>query len=268
VKWVYSTGRVTYSPDKRPIRFSGVVYDITERKIKEEADAAIARARDQFFMIAGHELKTPLTCLQLQLQVHEFELKNPDEGMSINWADESLKKQRRHIARITRIVDNMLDQSKIQERNLDLHQENFDLSQMVREVIDEFSVTANNAGVMVKFHPSESIVGDWDRFRLEQVLFNLLINALRYGNKSPIDVFVSLDNSHAMITVKDDGIGIKKEDHTRIFEKFERAVSGDNRDGIGLGLYISNNIVKAHKGSIQVKSETGKGSEFTVMLPL
>lgn len=260
VKWVNSRGRITYSQDKKPILLSGVVYEITERKLKEEADAAIAKARDQFFMIAGHELKTPLTCLHLQLQVQEWE----HEGKN----SEMINKQRRHLSRITRIVDNMLDQSKILEKNLDLHLEKFDLSSMVREVIDEFSVTAQNSNVTVNFKSDSEIIGMWDRFRLEQVLFNLLINALRYGNRSPIDVMVFVHEGEARIKVRDEGIGIKPEDHQRIFEKFERAVAPDNRDGIGLGLFISNNIVKAHRGSIELQSESGKGSEFTVVLPL
>lgn len=263
VKWVISRGRVIFSQDKKPIGLAGVVYDITERKIKEEADAAIARARDQFFMIAGHELKTPLTCLHLQLQVQEWEITNSPENALLN-----INKQRRHLSRITRIVDNMLDQSKIEERSIDLHLEKFNLAYMVQDVIDEFSVTAQNSNVEIFFESTGEIKGKWDRFRLEQVLFNLLINALRYGNKKPIYVSVISQDGHALIKVRDEGIGIKKEDHHRIFEKFERAVSDDNRDGIGLGLFISNNIVKAHKGSIELQSESGKGSEFTVVLPV
>lgn len=263
VKWVISRGRVIFSQDKKPIGLAGVVYDITERKIKEEADAAIARARDQFFMIAGHELKTPLTCLHLQLQIQEWELASFPENVRLN-----INKQRRHLSRITRIVDNMLDQSKIEERTIDLHLEEFNLSEMVQDVIDEFSVTAQNSNVKVHFESIGDIKGKWDRFRLEQVIFNLLINALRYGEKRPIHVVVGSQNGHALIRVRDEGIGIRKEDHLRIFEKFERAVSQDNRDGIGLGLFISNNIVKAHKGSIELQSESGKGSEFTVVLPV
>lgn len=263
-KWVLSRGRCTFSP----ARFSGVVYDITESKMKEEALAAAIKTRDQFFMIASHELRTPLTCLQLQIQVMEWELKQ-FEGTELTGKLESgLKKQQDHLMRISRLVDNILDESMIMEGRLQIEYEHFDISEMVAGVVDRFKVAAESSGVELTFTNDKKVSGKWDRFRLEQVLLNLLMNAIRYGNKKPIHVEVDVNKQHALISVRDNGMGIKPEDQKRVFERFERVISDNEVSGIGLGLYISNNIVRAHGGEILIKSEINKGSEFTVVLPL
>lgn len=269
VRWVMSRGRCNYSHDGVPIRFSGVVYDITEKKEREFSKNQSMKLRDQFFMIAGHELKTPLTCLQLQLKVQEWELQNhPSQAITPEKIAFSIHKQQQHLNRIIRIVDNMLDQSKIEKGDVQLEYENFDLSQMISNVVEDFSLIAHRSGVTVDFICNEKITGRWDRFRLEQVLLNLLMNALRYGNKKPIQVMLEKNGDLVVFAVKDQGIGIKKEDQDRIFRKFERAVSENEISGMGLGLYISMSIVKKHGGSIEVDSESGKGAKFTVLLPL
>jgi PAS domain S-box-containing protein len=269
VKWVQSRGRCTFEKEsKTPVRFSGVVYDITEKKMKQEALDKATKARDQFFMIASHELRTPLTCLELQLQVMEWDLKNkyPDE-FSAEKIEQNLKKQREHLSRITRIMDNILDESRISHGKLPMHIEEFDLSEMVLNILGEFRLTAETAGVTVQAETQKDLLGSWDRFRLEQALLNLLTNALRYGNKNPIFVQVKGNDKTVTLTVKDQGIGIKPEDHDRVFDRFERANSDNEGNGMGLGLFISKNIVKDHGGEIRLKSEFGKGSEFHIILP-
>lgn len=266
-RWVLSRGRCTYDMNKKPIRFSGVICDITEKKIKEDERAAVMKIRDQFFLIAGHELRTPLTCMQLQFQVSEWDLRNNPEVFTIERIESGLKKQQQHLKRITRIVENILDESKIAAGRFHMQFEEFDLSEMVADVLEEFKVIAKSSDVEIHVIASETIVGYWDRFRLEQVLLNLLINAVRYGHKKPIQVEVKREDNFACFIVRDKGIGIQPEDQSRIFERFERANTDLDVNGIGLGLYISNNIVSAHGGKIRLKSEFGKGSEFTVLLP-
>lgn len=263
MKWVRSHGRLTGN------RFSGVVYDITEMKLKQEALDRAVKARDNFFMIASHELRTPLTCLELQLQVMEFDLKNAtQEELSPEKFKLGLEKQREHLARITRIIDNILDESRINRGHIPMSPENFDLSVMVRHIVGEFKIAAENAGVSVTLDTENSIVGKWDRFKLEQVLLNLLSNALRYGEKKPIRIRTFQNASLAFFSVQDEGLGIKTEDQERIFDRFERVAEENGVKGFGLGLFISNSVVKAHGGEIRVQSEPGKGSIFTVALPI
>lgn len=272
LRWVMSRGRCSYDLDSpnHPVRFSGVVFDITERKLKEEALEAALKARDHFFMIAGHELKTPLTCLHLQLKVNQWELRyNYPNAFTAEKIELSLQKQSEQLLRITRIIDNMLDESQISQGQLPLQLEKFDLCEMVYQVLDNFRFIANSSGVEISFvKPTDNIHGTWDRFRLEQVLLNLLINAIRYGQQKPIHVDVFCEDKNSCIVVRDQGIGITPEDQLRIFNRFERGVAAHDIRGLGLGLYISDNIVKAHGGMIQLKSEPGSGSEFKVVIPL
>lgn len=269
VRWVHSRGRRTLDPvTKEPLRFAGIVYDITEKKEKEEALYRAMAAKQEFFTVAGHELKTPLTCLQLQLAVLELQIR---EGASAELRDAlkpSLKKQSEHLMRIKRIVENILDETRISRGTLNLQKEEFNLSEMVEEVLSQFQVTADLAGVNVEFVSDGEIQGSWDKFRLEQVLLNLLINALKYGNNRPIRVEVKSEKNLASFSVIDNGQGIALEDQPKIFKSYERAQEKRNNNGLGLGLYISKNIVSAHGGDIHLKSEPGKGSAFTVTLPL
>ena len=148
-----------------------------------------------------------------------------------------------------------------------VQRQDFDLSEMVSDVIARFRDTAEAHSVEIRFDSGHPIRGSWDRFRLEQVLLNLLTNAVRYGNKKPVLAKVEREGPHALITVLDQGLGISAQDQARIFDRFERAVSENEVSGLGLGLYISREIVQEHGGEIRLKSEPGRGSEFTVFLP-
>lgn len=262
-RWVFSRGRCTFDPETRKaVRFSGVVFDITDAK-------EVLKVREQFFAIAGHELKTPLTCLQLQNQVAQWDLENNfPAAFTKDKIESGLQRQNDQLLRLTRIVDNILDESKISEGRLSLQLEYFNLAEMVSDVLDRFKTMIDSSGVEIKFSNSYEVFGVWDRFRIEQVFLNLLINAIRYGNKKPIEIEVFKENKFAALKVRDNGIGIKEDDHARIFERFQRLAPEKDKSGMGLGLFISNNIVVAHGGEIRVKSESLKGSEFSVLLPI
>jgi len=269
VRWVHSRGRRTLDPvTKEPLRFAGIVYDITEKKEKEEALHRAIAARQEFFTIAGHELKTPLTCMQLQLAVLELQIKEAASEDLKSVLNPSMRKQSEHLMRITKIVDNILDETRITEGRLSLQKEAFNLTQMVKDVLSQFQVTADLAGVSIEFETTGEILGHWDRFRLEQVLLNLLINALKYGNNKPIRVLVEGRSDLATFTVLDSGKGIPSAEQTKIFQRFERGEETSRSNGLGLGLFISKTIIEAHGGEIKLESEPGKGSAFIVELPL
>jgi two-component system sensor histidine kinase VicK len=267
-RWVMSRGRCAFDSDSdsdEPVRFSGVVYDVTEKKRKEEVLEAAIKTRDQFLMMAGHELKTPLTCLNLDIQVKEWDLKHKyPEAFSASQIKRGLKKQQDNILKITRIIDNILDESKIAEGHLHLQLERFNLCKVVKDVLESVKTDLE-----IEFHSSaKNITVKWDRFRIEQVIFNLLINAIKYSKKKPIQIELMKNDTLVMIIVRDQGVGIKHVDQKRIFERFGRGISENEVTGMGLGLYLSDKIVQMHGGKIELKSELGIGSEFTVFLPV
>lgn len=271
LRWVLSRGRCTFASGSRvPVRFAGIVYDITDRKMKEEAQAAAAHVRDQFFMIASHELRTPLTCLQLQIDVLNVEIReNFPQALENQIVNTGLRKQYEHLFRVSHIVENILQAAKFSVTpELILNYTKMDLQEFVSEVLDRFRLAAENAGVRIIFSKDVPVNGRWDRFRLEQVILNLLTNGVKYGNSSPLTVEVRAEAERAIISVRDHGIGIRPEDQKRIFDRFERIPTSKKITGMGLGLYIANYIVSSHGGEIQVQSELGKGSEFKVLLPL
>lgn len=269
IRWVLSRGRCTYTPNSPyPTRLAGIVYDITERKNKEIELANALEARSEFFTIAGHELKTPLTCLHLQLKVMEYQLKDISQNKSsIDDLQTALKKQQEHLLRISKIVDNILDESKISKGLFSLDIESCDLSDIASEVLEQVKLMSHSNGVEIKFLRPPSIIGKWDRYRLEQVLLNLLLNAIRYGNNGPVQFDLVKEPERVLIIVRDHAQGIDPQDQARIFQRYERANQDQTVPGMGLGLYISNYIVRAHGGEINLKSEIGKGSEFTVSIP-
>jgi len=173
----------------------------------------------------------------------------------------------RQTRRLARLVNELLDISRIRLGRMELQLEELELVEVVHEAM------VRSQGELVwtegepRFHPKGPVVGWWDRRRLSQVTLNLLDNAIRYGQGKPVDVVVCAQGDEAVLVVKDRGIGIAPEACKRIFERFERAAS-HNFGGLGLGLYIVREIVEAHGGTIQVESELGLGSTFTVRLPL
>jgi signal transduction histidine kinase len=170
-------------------------------------------------------------------------------------------------ARLHRLIDDLLDVSRIAAGRLELHVETVDLAQIVREVGLRFSEEAARTGSALNVHAPTQVVGRWDRNRLDQVVTNLVSNAIKYGDCKPIDVSVAGEDNNATVTIRDRGLGIAPGDHERIFGRFERAASSRHYGGIGLGLWIVKQIVDALGGTITVESRPGDGSTFTVVLP-
>lgn len=225
-------------------------------------------ARELFLSIASHELKTPLTSLKLQAQIRKRAV---DRGEFERFAPEKLPKllaeDEKQINRILKLVEDMLDISRIQAGKLSLNLESFDLSAQVRELLDRFSAMIQSAGCTVSF-VGDPVVGTWDRFRMEQIITNLLTNAIKYGAGSPIVIELRAEPHVAVLSIRDHGIGIAPEDHARIFGQFERVASSNGAAGFGLGLYIVKQLVDSHGGRIAVSSELKKGATFSLELPL
>ncbi|AUX45075.1 protein kinase [Sorangium cellulosum] len=232
------------------------------------AQEAIGR-RDEFLMIASHELKTPLTSLQMQIQMVERHLRR-DRSANLTPAriETMFQVVNRQIARLGHLVDELLDVSRLHAGRLTLACEPVDLSSLAREIVERMAPQLAAAGCRTELEMDEPVVGHWDRSRLEQVLFNLLSNAMKYGMHRPIHVGVRRQANSALVIVRDHGIGIAEGDQARIFDRFERAVSARNFGGLGLGLYLVRWIVSSHGGTVRVESKPNGGATFVVELPL
>lgn len=250
------------------IALSGSIIDkaLSRRIALSEALEDTVKSRDEFLSIVSHELKTPLTTMKFQIQLSLRTLLTIQliDQEKRNKLESMLKQTDRSIERINRLVDDMLDISRISTGKLALQLEEFELDEVVTEVIERLAPLLGH----IEYTTMKGVRGKWDKFRIEQVITNLLTNAAKYGEKKPIKVDMSKSNGCAIINVKDSGRGIAKEDHEKIFQRFQRIKAADQISGLGIGLYIVKEIVQMHKGSIGVKSELNVGSEFTVIIPL
>jgi PAS domain S-box-containing protein len=229
------------------------------------------RLRDEFLSIASHELKTPLTPLQLQVQTilrRAAQLTRDDEARQ--WLEQRLATLQRQGERLNRLVDELLDISRLARGRLQLNLEAVELAEVVDEVVTTLQTQGEmeRRGAQVSVSIEAGIVGRWDRLRLEQVIINLLTNALKYGEGSPVAIAGRAQEGEAILTVADKGIGISEAYQQRIFERFERAASATHYGGLGLGLYIVQQVISALGGTIGVQSSPGQGATFTVTLPL
>ncbi|MCP3136835.1 GAF domain-containing sensor histidine kinase [Pyxidicoccus sp. QH1ED-7-1] len=238
-------------------------------RLLREAREAV-RLRDEFLGIASHELKTPLTPLHLKVQLlhKQVELAAArGQPVSAERVSETLEVVQRQVRRLTSLVDNLLDVSRITAGRLKLELEEMDLASVAAEILYRFAPSASQLNCALELHAPMAVVGRWDRLRLEQVVTNLLSNALKYGAGQPVSVHVEAQGRLARLTVRDGGIGISAEDLPRIFERFERAVSDRHYGGLGLGLYITRQIVEAFGGTVRATSALGQGSTFVLELP-
>ncbi|WP_233582856.1 GAF domain-containing sensor histidine kinase [Corallococcus sp. CA053C] len=238
-------------------------------RLLREAREAV-RQRDEFLGIASHELKTPLTPLSLKVQLLQKQvtvLAREGKPVPTERVSETLEVVQRQVRRLSRLVDNLLDVSRISAGRLRLEVEELDLASVAAEILYRFAPAAQQQGTELELHAPVPVVGRWDRLRLEQVVTNLLSNALKYGAGRPVAVAVEARGTTARLTVTDHGIGIAPEDLARIFERFERAVSDRHYGGLGLGLYITRQIVEAFGGTVNATSEPGQGSTFILELP-
>jgi signal transduction histidine kinase len=215
--------------------------------------------------IASHELKTPVTTLRLRLD-HLLRTVHRTPDAAPERLTRGLEAAVAQVEKLVRLIEELLDVSRIAAGRLELDLERFDLCDLVRDAIERSRDQAAAVGCSIDADLACPAVGEWDRLRLDQVVTNLLTNALKYGQGKPIRVSLRTEGGRVRLDVTDRGMGIDKKDQRRIFERFERA-AGQSSGGLGLGLYIVRQIVEAHGGSIDVESTPGAGATFTVELP-
>jgi signal transduction histidine kinase len=218
--------------------------------------------------VASHELRTPLSALQLQIQtLLQSPRRSPQAVLSPEQIKAKLEMAYRQIERLARLVGELMDVSRITAGRLRLELEETDLSAVVREVVGRFGEEAGRTHSYVEISTTLPVRGMWDRIRVEQVVANLLTNAFKFGGGKPIEITVEERGPIARLVFVDHGIGIAPEDVERIFQRYEQAISSRAFGGLGLGLYIARQIIEAHGGTIQVESQPGAGSTFTIDLP-
>lgn len=234
-----------------------ILQDITAQKELETR-------KDDFVNMASHELKTPITSMKLYLDTLLSRMDLRDTGR----IRKTLTSIRTQTGKLEELVSELLDVTRIQTGKLMLHTEPFSISGLARELAGEFS--ASSPDHRVRFLGRSGIVVTADRFRISQVLTNLLANAIKYSpSGGKIDVAVEKTGKNVKITIHDSGIGIGKNEQAKIFDRLYRVAepTESTYPGLGMGLYISREIVQRHRGSITVDSELGRGSTFTVTIP-
>lgn len=258
------------------VQWFGTNTDIDEQiKIRQKLEKSqydlqqALKARDEFLSIASHELKTPLTSLKIQFQLLDREgRKGNQEIYSKGKVDHSTEKALRLVSRLDRLIEDMLDVARIRTGKLTVHKERINVTSLVKDVIERMQDTfLSHTGDKIDFQVEDDCFAAVDPMRMEQVLTNLLQNSLKYGSGKKVQVALKSDGHSLTISINDQGIGIPPELQDKIFHAFERGVNANEVSGLGLGLFISQQIVKDHNGKIWVDSEMGKGSTFHVQFP-
>ena len=249
-------------------------HSVTKRMRELEERTTETRAaiqmKDEFLSIASHELRTPLTSLSLELQLlarRVEKLSSPEEKAPlVTMAEKPL----RSVKRLTVLLDELLDLTRIQVGKFEVHPVYTDLVPILHDCVSKFSLEASQQGASISIHSAQRLLGYFDPSRIEQVLTNLISNALKYGQGSNIEINAAIQSSgpssELIFSITDHGPGIALEKQSHLFDRFERGEANPNIKGLGLGLYISKQIIDAHLGTLTVDSALGKGTTFTVHL--
>jgi PAS domain S-box-containing protein len=241
---------------KNVILVAGSTRDITVRKQLESQ-------KDDFMSIVSHELKTPVTSIKAFTQVlqHRFALAGDEKSTAL------LGKMDAQINKLTSLIEDLLDITKIEGDKLQFNEDYFSFDELITEIVEEVQRTTNKHSIEYSASTHVTVFGDRDR--IGQVVVNMLSNAIKYSPQADkICVKSIADQAHVTLYVQDFGIGIPLERQEQIFERFYRVSGNETIPGIGLGLYISAEIIRRQRGKIWVESEPGKGSTFCFSLPL
>ncbi|WP_212629317.1 hybrid sensor histidine kinase/response regulator [Pseudomonas sp. KB-10] len=237
------------------------------RETQAELQKAV-QMRDVFMSIASHELRTPLNGLILDVQLRRLRLEQGRmDAFTADKLQEMIARDERQIRSLSRLIDDMLDVSRIRTGKLSVRPEPGDLGVLAGSVVEGLAPQFASAGSHIELQVEGPALVMMDEFRIEQVLANLLTNALRYGEGKPVSVRVRVEGELVRAEVRDQGLGISEADQRRVFEQFERASDTSVGQGLGLGLFISEQIVQAHGGRIELCSRLGEGSCFSIVLP-
>jgi signal transduction histidine kinase len=225
------------------------------------------RAREHFISIASHELRTPLAPLRLQVQRVLRGLTRDPKAMTPETIVDALVVADRQAARLTALLENVLDMTRLQLGRLPLHPEEVDAAVLFEEVATTLRESIMHGGCTLTVERHGTPVGFWDRARIGQVLTNLLANAIKHGGRGAIEVSLDGGSTRTTIVIRDHGPGVPPRERERIFGRFEFADTRTTASGLGLGLYVAREIVEAHGGRLTVGSPPGGGAAFEVELP-
>lgn len=252
------------------VGYAKVTRDLTDRRRLDEERLRLAQAeeavrlRDEFLSIASHELRTPLAAMQLQLEDLRVKLQGAGDTRVLQRIDRATRSGEK----LAELTETLLDVSRISTGRMELHRDRMDLGELLAAVEERVGVLAKNAGSKLQIHSEPGLVGSWDRLRVEQVVINLLSNAAKFGAGAPISVTATREGNEAVLRVCDKGPGVPAADIERIFGRFERATPIRHHGGFGLGLYVTQEIVRGHGGSVSAANQPEGGACFTVRLPL
>lgn len=225
--------------------------------------------REEFMSLVAHEMRTPLNTLFMDVQVRRAQLaKNNLSAFTPENLHKTLARGERQLKSIIRLIEDMLDVSRIKNGKLSIHPGDANLSVLVKQVVEDLTPLAKESSSEFRLELEKDVTGHWDAFRIEQIIINLMTNAIRYGNGKPVHITLKREAESALIEVTDQGVGISEHEQKMIFEAFERGSGNEVKAGLGLGLYISRKLAEAHGGQITVMSQKEMGSTFTLSLPL
>jgi len=237
--------------------------DGEKERLIEELRAAIA-ARDEFIAVAAHELRNPMTPIVGQVQLLLSRARRERVSETLISGLEMLETAVDHYVRR---ATTLLEITRLNAEKIQLQPSPFDLCELIRECVRKYEQMASRAGSPLHCLVEQPVFGTWDRMATEQVLDNLVSNAIRYGDSKPVNLDLTADEHRVEVRVVDRGIGIAPAERTRIFERFEQGSGAPRSGGFGIGLWLSNKLVRAQGGELQVESEVGQGSTFIVSLP-
>lgn len=258
-----------YTEEKELIGHGLLIQDLTkEQQIQETLTNAI-KERDDFLSIVSHELKTPIALLLMKTEMSQLfqSDKKWDDKDIVDFCNFTMKQ----VQRMDRLVSDMLDIARIKTKRIRYELENFNFTQVAMDVVEQFQMKfeeISNLKASIEVKNNELPVTA-DKVRIEQIISNLLSNALAYGNKKPVNIIIEPIDNYATISVIDHGRGIPHKYHHSIFNCYERAIDPSDISGMGLGLYISSEFAREHKGKLElISSEINEGSHFQLKIPL
>ncbi|KLT67206.1 ATP-binding protein [Pedobacter sp. BMA] len=256
LRWLRAIGNLKSDPSGAFSAFTGVVMDITEQKMEDIR-------KNDFMGMVSHELKTPLTSLSAYLQLLEMRSQGNTDQVIRRAISQSVKQTKR----MTDMINGFLDFSRLEAAQLEVSRSDFDIANLIKDAQEEVTMLYSTHRFI--FEPVESQVINADKGKLGQVIANLIGNAVKYSAPdSMIQVSCTSNQDEIKVSVKDQGIGIRKEELPKLFERFYRVDNNNLISGFGIGLYVSSEIVKLHGGKIWAESNLGEGSVFTFTIPL
>ncbi len=258
LRWVRAKGKAYFNSDDKPVRFIGSVLDITEQKLNE-------LRKNDFIAMVSHELKTPLTSLKAYVQILIPRLRKSGDDFTV----EMLGKANLQVKKMTEMINGFLNISRLDAGRIHLDKSSFMLNDLIKESLENFALTSTSHHLY--FLPYENLKVNADYEKIGQVINNLLSNAVKYSPRGKlIEISCRREANMAVVSVKDEGMGIKPQDIGKLFERFYRVESKHTLaiSGFGIGLYLCSEIIQIHEGKIWIESEKGKGSTFHFSIPM